>query len=190
MCHTQYIKSTDKLMICERRDCWCCIKCLKISSNEYKVLIGRSDCHWFCPECEEQALTDVEIGMDIEAKCRQCQMSVENQQQNIDHIIKEKDKHDVHRQLNSDMKTILEDEITASQADIKNTVMADLSQVVCYKVDNLKDNEGRKLDIIVFGVVESASNLKNNRNEDDTKVFIETCQNKAKTNISKMIFLR
>ena len=67
MCHAQYVKSTSKLMICERCDCWCCIKCLKMSSNEYKVLNSRSYFHWFCPECEEQALTDDKIGMDIEA---------------------------------------------------------------------------------------------------------------------------
>ena len=48
------------------------------------------------------------------------------------------------------MKTILEDEITASRADIKNTVIADLSRVVSDKVDNLKNNEERKLNIIVF----------------------------------------
>ena len=42
-----------------------------MSSNEHKVLKSGSDCHWFCPECEEQALADVNIGMDIEAKCRQ-----------------------------------------------------------------------------------------------------------------------
>ena len=45
MCHAQYIKSTGKLMICERCDCWCSIKCLKMSSNEYKVQNSRSDCH-------------------------------------------------------------------------------------------------------------------------------------------------
>ena len=101
--------------------------------------------------------------MDIEAKC--CQYFqiiedrvrlVENQFKNIDHIIKEKVKHEVHGQLNSDMKTILKDEITASRADIKNTVIADLSRVVSDKVDNLKGNEERKLNIIVFGAEESA----------------------------------
>ena len=56
------------------------------------------------------------------------------------------------------MKTIFKDEITAAHADIKNTVIADLPQVVS---DNLKDNEERELNIIVFGVVESASNLRN-----------------------------
>ena len=82
------------------------------------------------------------------------------------------------------MKTILKDEITASHANIKNTVIVDLSQVVSDKVDNLKDNEERKLNIIVFGLEESASNLKNMRNKDDNKVFIETSQNEVKTNIS------
>ena len=88
--------------------------------------------------------------MDIEAKC--CQYfqiiedrvrSVGNQLQNIDHIIKETVKHEVHGQLNSDIKTILEDEITATRADIKNTVIADMSQVVSDKVDNPNDNEER-----------------------------------------------
>ena len=130
--------------------------------------------------------------MDIEVKC--CQYFqiiedrvrlVENQLQNIDHIMKEKVKHEVHWQLSSDMKTILEDEITASHADIKNTVIADLSRVVSDKVDNLNDNKERKLNIFVFGAEESASNLKKNkRNDDDTKVFIETYQNEVKTNIS------
>ena len=84
----------------------------------------------------------------------------EDQLQNIDHIIKEKVKHEVHGQLISDMRTILEDEITVSRADIRNIVIGDLSRVVGDKVDNLKDNEERKLNIIVFGVKESASNLK------------------------------
>ena len=53
-------------------------------------------------------------------------------------------------------------------------------------VDNLKDNEERKLNIIVVSVEESASNHKDKRNEDDTKVFIETCQNEVKANISSI----
>ena len=149
-----------------------------MSSNEHRVLNSRSDCHWFCPECDEQALTDVKIGMDIETKCRQyfqifedSVRSVEYQLQNIDHIIKEKVKHEVQGELSntskinkqSYMKTIIEDEITTSRTDIKNTVIADLSQVVCDKVDNIKDNEERKLNIIVFGVEKSASNLKKTR---------------------------
>ena len=81
------------------------------------------------------------------------------------------------------MKTNLTDEITASHDDIDNAVIADLSQVVSDKVDNLKENEERKLNIIVFGVEESASNIKNESNEDDSKFFIETCQNEVKTNI-------
>ena len=43
------------------------------------------------------------------------------------------------------MKTILKCEITASCADIKNTVIADLSQVISDKADNLKYNEEHKL---------------------------------------------
>ena len=48
---TQYITSTDKLMMSEQCEYWCCAKCLKMSSNEHNVLIKRSDCHWFFPEC-------------------------------------------------------------------------------------------------------------------------------------------
>ena len=131
------------------------------------MLNSSSDCHWFCPECEEQALTDAKIGMDIEAKCRQYFQiiedrvrSVEKQLQNIDHVINETIKHEVHGQLNSDIKTITKYEITASRADIKNTVIADLSLVDSDKVNNLKDNEESKLNIIASGVVENASILK------------------------------
>ena len=102
----------------------------------------------------------------------------------IDNTIKEKVKHEVHWQLNSDMKTILKDEITASNTDKKNTVIADLSQIVNDNVDNLKDNEECKLKIIVFGAEESVCNLKKTRETNDTKVFIETFQNEVKINIS------
>ena len=82
------------------------------------------------------------------------------------------------------MKAILIDEITSSHADIKSTNIADMWQDVSDKVDYPKENEELKLNIVVFGVEESASNLrKNKRNEDDTKVFIETCQNVVMTNI-------
>ena len=121
-----------------------------MSSNVYKVLNSRSDCHWFCPECVEQALTEAKISMDIEARCHQIIQisedrvrSAEDQVYNIDHIIKEKVKHEVFGQLSSHMKTVLEDEITASHTDIKNTVIADLSRVVGVKFDNLKDDETR-----------------------------------------------
>ena len=66
------------------------------------------------------------------------------------------------------MKTILKDDITAYHVDIKNTVIADFSQVVSNKDDNLKCNEERKLNITVLGVEESAYNLKSKRNEGDT----------------------
>ena len=59
---------------------------------------------------------------------------MENKFQNIYIIIKEKVGQKVHMQLNSDIKTILKDEITASHADIRNTVMADVSQVLSDKV--------------------------------------------------------
>ena len=105
--------------------------------------------------------------MDIETRCRQYfqiiedrARSVEDQFKNIAHIIMENVKHEVLRHLDSDMKTILKDENTASHADIENTVIADMSQVVSDKVDNHRDNEERKLSIIVFGVEESACNLK------------------------------
>ena len=82
-------------------------------------------------------MTDVKISMHIEARCRQYFQiiedrvhSVENQLQNIDYITKEKVKHEVHGQLISGMKSIIRDEIIASNADIKNTVIADLSQLV------------------------------------------------------------
>ena len=79
---------------------------------------------------------------------------------------------------------MLKGETTASHAEINNAAIADWSQVVCDRVDSLKDNKERKLNVIVFGVVESASSLRNKRNEDDTNVFIETCQNEVRTNMS------
>ena len=60
---------------------------------------------------------------------------VENQLYKIDHIIKDV-KNEIHGQLNIDMKTILKDEITVSHANLRNTVIADLSQVVSDKVEH------------------------------------------------------
>ena len=64
-------------------------KCVVFKCYSSEELITLNTLH------EEQALTDVEIGLDIEAKCRQyfqiiedSVRSVENQLQNIDHIIK------------------------------------------------------------------------------------------------------
>ena len=49
-----------------------------MSSNEHKVLNISSDSHWFCPECEKQALTGIKIGMDIEVKCYQYLQIIED----------------------------------------------------------------------------------------------------------------
>ena len=130
-------------------------------------------------------LTDVKTGMGIKARCHQYFKiiedrirSVKNQLQNIDRIIKEKVKHEVHGQLKSDMNTILKHLITVSHANIKNIAISDLSQAASDKVDNLKENEERMLNIIVSDVEQSASNIKNKRNEHDIKVLLKLAEMK------------
>ena len=99
--------------------------------------------------------------MNVEARCRQYIQIIEDRVHSVENqlITIEKVTHEIHGQLNSDRKTILKDEIAASHADIKNTVIVSLSHVVGDKVDGIKDNEERKLNIIVFGVDECAFNL-------------------------------
>ena len=85
-----------------------------MSSNECNVVNTRSDCHSCSSECEEQALTGIKTGMDINAACHEYSQiiegrigSVKNQLQSNVIIIKEKVKHELHGQLNSIMKIIL-----------------------------------------------------------------------------------
>ena len=51
---------------------FCCKEtCLNMSDPEYTFYIEHPHCHWFCSDCEAQALKSVQTDMEIEEKCRE-----------------------------------------------------------------------------------------------------------------------
>ena len=45
-----------------------CIQCLNMESKVYDLLKGRMDLHWYCGECDKQAMATIKADWEIEEK--------------------------------------------------------------------------------------------------------------------------
>ena len=69
ICTEEFTSSKDKLMQCERCEDWCCKNCLCMPDGVYRYLTARKDIHWFCVDCEKNALRAVKQDHQIEQRC-------------------------------------------------------------------------------------------------------------------------
>jgi len=69
ICTEEFTSSKDKLMQCERCEDWCCKNCLCMPDGVYRYLTARKDIHWFCVDCEKNALRAVKQDHQIEERC-------------------------------------------------------------------------------------------------------------------------
>ena len=73
-CDTLYTKDDDKLIECERCERWICLDCSGMSEEHYNLLNDSKYgefLHWFCQQCNQQAMKDWKTGNAIEIKCKE-----------------------------------------------------------------------------------------------------------------------
>jgi hypothetical protein len=69
LCKHDFKNDDDKLLVCDKCDLPCCIKCTNINEEEYKTL-GSSKAMWFCPECRIVVETNIATEKKIEERCK------------------------------------------------------------------------------------------------------------------------
>ena len=70
-CENTSTDEDDKLLQCDRCDFGVCLSCSMMSSVLYDLMNKNSQgVHWFCKECDSQAMKDVQTGQQIEERCK------------------------------------------------------------------------------------------------------------------------
>ena len=69
ICEVEIRDDNAKVMSCERCHTPFCCNCLGMNSSTYDLMNSRPDIHWFCIDCERQAMLAVKGDWEIEERC-------------------------------------------------------------------------------------------------------------------------
>ena len=69
-CGDTFPEEDGKLIQCGRCDSGVCVSCSMLDTAMYDLMTARSrGIHWFCKDCDAQAMKDVQTGQQIEERC-------------------------------------------------------------------------------------------------------------------------
>ena len=161
-CSNVFTGEDDKLMECERCDCWFCIECLDMSELVYNVMVERKDSHWFCSECEKPAITAVKTDKEIEERCAAYMSSVNNRLEIIEKTLDRKvDREHVNR-LEQRMESLENNNYS------ENTAQPASTSTINETLNEQKERENRAKNIILFNIPESSKPNPQDRTKEDT----------------------
>ena len=69
ICEVEIRDDNAKVMSCERCHTLFCCNCLGMNSSSNDLMNSRPDIHWFCIDCERQAMLAVKGDWEIEERC-------------------------------------------------------------------------------------------------------------------------
>ncbi len=188
MCNKTFTDQNAKLLECQRCDNHFCIKCLNKKTVEYEIL-SNSDTMWFCLPCREKVQQHLEVDKKIEEACAKIRQEYEGRFNDIENKLKEKcDKQEVIKIVRSEIaqtnpeeknhetiKEIVQEEVKSlSQKEATRTNAANGNNKEGPSQDQIDDvigeineRKARENNMIIFGIEESKSNLKTEKNQHD-----------------------
>ena len=155
------------MMSCERCEKWFCLPCIGMTPAQYDLLnadLGEL-IHWYCTDCNENAVRAVKNDNEIEERCKSYMAKF---RQDISQEIKDSSK-DVEDRLTTKI-----DSLTTEVQAIKNLAQtaqgpenATGQQNTEELLEEMKDRERRKLNLILFNVKESDKESGEEKKADD-----------------------
>lgn len=191
ICNSLFTDVEDKLIECERCEKWECLSCSKLSSDQYDILTtGATGVHWYCNDCNFQAVQAVKTDNDIEEKCKQYFESVKAEIGQVrselgNRITSEigqihSEMHDIKKQINSHSDSQLRADIDELKEQFKGLEAASgsineqqLGNCTEECIQEMHSREDRKLNLMFFDIPESDKDESIDRKEDDTN-FVKT----------------
>ena len=151
----------ENLIQCEKCLSWLCCDCQSISPNLFKALTEFQCLHWYCNKCESVVQEMLKASQEGQATNSQ---SVENRLLSM-----EKQLADMATNINklSVSSNLPMNSIAANTAPTPESVPSD--QLALKIVDEYKDRERRKLNLIFHKIPEPSSTDTAQRREDDKK---------------------
>ena len=185
-CDGVFTDENDQLIECERCSKWVCLDCSGLSEAHYDVLNDKTlgaRLHWFCSTCDVLAVKAVKTDNNIEEQCKQYMASFRS---------------DVCKELRgeiNDVKLSLKEKIT-DEVDRVNKRVDQEVEIVLQKIENMdnggtaseergasrleeqetlleemKDREARKLNLVIFNLKESKKEDNEDRKKDDVEAM-------------------
>ena len=152
--------TAERLIQCERCLKWHCLKCSKISDSVMNVLDENEALHWFCGMCNATALKAIQTFS--QEGCAAKDQSIENRllsmEKQLGDVVSSINKLSV----NSNLPTYSVAAKTATAPDHTPS-----NQFALKIVDEYRDREKRKLNLIFHKIPESPSTDSTKRWEDD-----------------------
>ena len=92
ICENLYSNETDRLLECNRCTFKFCLPCLpEMDEADYNILSKPNlGCHWYCKECEKDALTAVKTDREIEERCKTFMASFEKRVETVETSLNKK----------------------------------------------------------------------------------------------------
>lgn len=183
ICEKQFRDPNAKMLECQRCKEHYCIKCLKKTDNEYKIITA-SDIMWFCGKCREKVEKNIIIDVDIETRCRQIMENYESRITKLETEISAKcSVEQVKEIVKNEIKTIPDKqscsieqvrEVVKDELDVNAPAEGDASKII----NEIEQRKIRANNIIIHGSTEKISANADERYEHDVEI-VTTVLNKC-----------
>ena len=178
VCENVFVDEGDKLIECERCGEWECFDCSNLMVTEYQVLTSsKAKIHWYCASCNEAAVKAVQTDKLIEEKCKEYFVTVRKEMAEIKDELDSKISgvdtrlEDVNKKLKQEIKD-LRDQLSEQSSGFDQKIDDKLSNSAQKSIEEMSWREERKLNIVIFNVVESVSTDVEERKEHDKNILM------------------
>jgi hypothetical protein len=191
-CHEGFVDEDCKVFECEVCGLHFCWRCLDISVKEYSWLSKRPDLHWYCSECEGNALLSIKTDKEIAKQCADYFRTMEDKLNSLEKEVSRKaDKEQMRaledkmqekadkaavKQIDERMQKIEDkmnqekqcciDKHNSESGTVKGPGHGELNHIVDKNINEQKNRDRRKENIVVFNIGESTS-----EDVDDRKLY-------------------
>ena len=144
--------------------------------------------HWFCKECDSQAMKDVQTGQQIEERCKFYFDKCRDEIKEVESTLNNKIDTEVAR-FNSEVKALkslsalqrtknvelskkvdkLEREMDAGTTVVEQKIEERTTNIVRMSISEILEREKRRNQLILFNIIESDKEEAKQRKEDDSK---------------------
>ena len=182
ICKAQ-VKQSDQGLLCEYCVQWFHITCQNVQEEVYEAISASGDqTHWFCNSCNIKALDTIRFIQCVKEDNEKIRVELtEVKSQISDMSVKfeekiNKTKAEINKKPNKDE---VEAMIGMSLSKIKAPDMEEVNKAITEQTDEMREQERRKCNIIIFNAKEQNTNPKSERTRLDTEMFLsvsKTCK--------------
>lgn len=196
-CNEEFTGKACRVFECERCEKHYCNVCLKLSVKEYNLLSKRPDMHWFCPDCENSAVTSIRIDRDVAQRCAEYFAAADERLRQLEKTVGDKaDKkkvREIEERILAAEKSI--DAMKTKETTIEKSIegiktkgfssaavnQQDMRQHAYDAANEQHEIEKRKMNLILHNLPESTATVAADRIAYDTKLVVDLCQSQFTT---------